>query len=60
MSKQKRILIRLIAGIVFIAAAYALAALSARSAASAAVIAVFLIIGVAILISAVKGFAKPE
>lgn len=60
MSKQKRLLIRLIAGIVFIAVAYTLAALSARSAASAAVIAVLLIVGVALLISAVKGLAKPE
>ena len=40
--------------------AYTLAALSARSAASAAVIAVLLIVGVALLISAVKGLAKPE
>lgn len=57
MSKQKRMLIRLIAGIVFIAVAYALAALSARS---AAVIAVLLIVGFALLISAVKRLAKPE
>lgn len=57
MSKQKRMLIRLIAGVVFIAAAYALAALSARS---AAVTAVLLTVGVALLIFAVKGLAKPE